>query len=140
MQRTALKMLKNVTVRGKKRRKTEEFAHQKAFVRWFRLSHPSYVDLLTISSFGENIGAARMAQLKAMGLVPGYPDLMLCVPTPKHPGLFIEMKKPKGRLSPHQKEIHKILKAQRYKVVTCYHWEEARWVTQDYLAGCNANK
>ena len=59
--------------------KTEQ-QHQEALVKWFRLQYPRYKDLLTLASFGEDVGPRRMAALKRMGLVPGHPDLVLFVP------------------------------------------------------------
>lgn len=41
-------------------------------------------------------------QLKALGVKPGFPDLILPAPSKTHPGLAIEMKSDKGRASPEQ--------------------------------------
>lgn len=118
------------------RRKDEEI-HQVAFVRWFRLQYPRYQKLMTLGSFGENVGERRMKRLKEMGLTPGYPDLVFNIPVKKNGafifGLFIEMKTVKGRVSPAQKEVHTDLIAQGYRVEVAKSWEEAKACLVNYL-------
>lgn len=126
--------------------KKEEEQNQVAFVEWFRYQFPAWHYLLTIGSFGENVGARRMARLKQMGLTPGYPDLVLYYPKYYHsedmpneavyiPGLFIEMKTTTGRLSVEQIQIHHILRMQNYKVEIARSWEEAKKIMNDYITG-----
>lgn len=124
----------------RKRTKGVEQQHQEAFVDWFKKTYPELAELLNLASFGENIGGRRMNELKAMGLTPGYPDLFLAYPkrlSPHKPitapGLYIEMKKPDGRLRAEQKRIHKRLIEQGYQVDTCYNWDEAKAVIEVYL-------
>ena len=118
-----------------RRRRIEENI-QVAFVAWFRYQYPRYAKLLTLGSFGENIGEKRMARLKQMGLTPGYPDIMLNVCKPYDGfwkgGLFIEMKTKEGRVSDTQKEIHELLSRQ-YVVKTARSFEEAQEAINDYL-------
>lgn len=141
-------------MRKKKKRLKSEQDHQEALVEWFGLQYPRYKQLLTITSFGEDIGAIRMSELKNMGLVPGYPDLGLFVPTirkvkePKkwyqhflltphkyefHGALFIEMKSKSGKVAAHQAQIHKVLEREGYKVVVAYDWIEAQEAIKEYL-------
>lgn len=128
------------TGRVKRYKKGVEQKYQEAFVEWFGLNYKCIRELLNVSSFGENIGAKRMKSLKDMGLTPGWPDLFLAVPkrlSPHHPimaaGLFIEMKKETGRISPKQKKIHDLLIGKGYQVNTCYNCDEAIAVTKNYL-------
>jgi tRNA G10 N-methylase Trm11 len=140
------------------RKNNEEEQHQVAFVTWFRAQYPKYSNLLTLGSFGENIGQRRMKRLKEMGLTPGYPDLFLAIckkiehhtfkrtgknfaleewiDTTFYGGLYIEMKTKKGRLSDVQKEIHKQLRDNHYVVEVCRDWEEAKDAVKNYIAGC----
>ena len=115
----------------------EEERQQVAFVGWFRLQFPAWHSLLTLASFGENIGARRMARVKQMGLTPGYPDLVLYYPKwvgeTLIPALFIEMKTKKGRLSVDQIQIHHILKMQNYEVHVARGWEEAKEIITNYI-------
>lgn len=110
---------------------------QVAFVGWFRLQYPGYYDLLTLASFGENVGARRMARLKQMGLRPGYPDLVLYHPKwigeKLIPALFIEMKTKTGRLSVDQIQVHHILKSENYQVEVARSWEEAKDIIVNYI-------
>ena len=117
-------------------KKIEE-ANQVAFVRWFRYQYPALAPLLTLGSFGENVGPKRMNRLKQMGLTPGYPDLILYWPKEvrdrQYCGLFIEMKTKTGRVSEVQANIHFIL--QRNYIVTVAHsFDEARDIITEYLS------
>lgn len=127
-------------------RKIEE-VNQVVFVTWFRYRYPSYSDLLTLGSFGENIGEKRMKRLKEMGLTPGYPDLFFAMPRfkymdtscgpfityPFYAGLFIEMKTKTGRVKKNQALIHEKLRKKHYKVDVARSWEEAKNIIEDYL-------
>jgi hypothetical protein len=128
-----------------------EEQHQVAFVAWFCLQYPQYAKLLTLGSFGENVGERRMARLKQMGLTPGFPDLFLAVPieiyeplnTKKKSycysrlnGLYIEMKTKRGKISPEQLEMHKLLREQNYKVDVCRSWHEAMESILVYFGNC----
>jgi hypothetical protein len=152
-------MLRNerskMRVAGKRKSRVEE-QHQVAFVAWFRTQYPQYSKLLTLGSFGENIGQRRMARLKQMGLTPGYPDILICLPKARESitydkgekgikeychhtftmtaGLYIEMKTKKGKVSALQAEIHKLLAAHSYTVGIAYDWEEAKAIVIDYLS------
>lgn len=148
-------MTRMVTPAARKRKVSiyRECSDQKALVRWFRLNHPDLTELLTIASFGENVGPKTMSRLKAMGLTAGYPDLFLAVPKrvtvehvisgpngPKivkqdifHGGLFLELKTEKGLVSEHQFIIHEKLRDKNYVVHVCRSWDDAKESIEDYL-------
>lgn len=138
--------------------KKEEKQNQKALIKWFKFAFPNYDGLLFAINNSEYIAdekmrAAKGKDLKDMGVVAGTPDLMLAIPVtrevetmtygrlgPKRvieniriPGMFIEMKSKDGKLSASQKAAHERLIKQGYKVVTCYHWEEAEKEINRYL-------
>lgn len=117
-----------------KPRTYSEAAHQRAVVAWFRMQYPQLKRLMTLGSFGENIGQRRMKELKALGLEPGHTDLVLYVARSSYNSLMIEMKKPGGKVAPHQKEIHTLLRQQNYKVEVCYSSDEAISVLKEYLS------
>lgn len=89
---------------------------------------------------GQSLGAIRFANLKRQGFVQGAPDLFLAVPRGQmasacfHGGLWLEMKTAVGRLAPAQKELHGLLHAQGYAVVTAYSFEEGVDAITTYLA------
>ena len=112
-----------------------EEVNQIVFTEWFRIQYPKYEKLLNLGSFGENVGARRMKRLKAMGLTPGHPDLMLYVPRGMFHGLLIEMKTKTGRVSLIQKQIHDLLREQNYKVEVARSYEEAAEILKCYLKG-----
>lgn len=133
------------------RKSRVEQQHQVAFVAWFRKTFPDYAKLLTIASFGENVGEMRMAMLKGMGLTPGYPDLFLALPKMiRHivkdgelekvvsadffAGLYIEMKTEKGTVTPKQRDIHALLRQYNYKVEVCRSFEEAKDAVDFYIS------
>ena len=80
------------------------------------------------------------AQLKAMGVRAGWPDLFLAVPRGRYHGLFIEMKSLSGTPSKTQKELHPIIEAQGYLVAVCYGCKEATDILVRYLAQTQAGE
>lgn len=89
--------------------------------------------MLYIIANGENVGPKRMRRLKELGLVPGMTDLCLAVTHPGCPGLYIEMKAPKGVVRQNQKEVHEALASQGYRVIVSYDWDDARREISDYM-------
>jgi hypothetical protein len=79
---------------------------------------------------GGNRSAATGAFLKKEGVIAGVPDLFVA---DGRPGLYIEMKAAKGRLSITQKVMIARLKKAGYPVAVAFGWDEARAALQDYL-------
>jgi hypothetical protein len=86
-----------------------------------------------------SLGAIRFSQLKRQGFIQGVPDLFLSVcrihQGQFRGGLYIEMKKPKGRTSDEQREMHPLLRAQGYAVAVAFSFEEAVEEITAYLRG-----
>jgi len=74
------------------------------------------------------------ARMKAEGCRAGTLDLMLAVSRGRFHGLWIEMKTPKGIVSPDQKEVISLLLSQGYSASICRSTEEAIEAIQTYLA------
>ena len=73
-------------------------------------------------------------KLKAEGVLPGVPDLMVARANVVYNGLFIEMKKIGSRgMSKPQKEVSARLAAEGYLVATCFGCEEAWNTFQEYM-------
>ena len=73
------------------------------------------------------------ARLKAQGAMAGFPDLFLFIARGQWHGLMIEMKSPKGRLSPAQTQVLPRIEGEGYRVEVCYSVQAAIDVISDYL-------
>jgi hypothetical protein len=67
------------------------------------------------------------------GIVSGVPDCFLAVPACGFHGLWVEFKKPGGRLSPAQKEILAKYKAIGYATAVIDNFEEFESLLLNYL-------
>ncbi len=101
-------------------------AHLRAF-------HP---DVLVASvPNGGKRGKREAARLKAEGVLPGYPDLLIDEPRGGFHGLRVEMKRTKGgRLSADQRRVIALLRARGYAVATCHGAADAIETIECYLA------
>lgn len=122
-----------------------ESTHQKALIRWFRVSYPELQKNLFAIPNGANFSAARpehrygqVAKLKAEGMQPGVPDLFLALPWGGFAGLFIEMKdegKTLCSLSNDQKTYLELLQAAGYCAIWASGFDIARAAVDTYLQG-----
>lgn len=85
------------------------------------------------NSKGVSLAAIRFMNLKRQGFVQGVPDLKLAVQRGPFGGLYVEMKKSGGRLSPEQREMHALLEAQGYAVAVAHGLDEAVEAVTGYL-------
>lgn len=113
-----------------------EADEQKALFEWAKYNerrYPALELLIHIPNEGKRSWRAGR-ELKAQGLKPGVPDIVLPVPNLHHIALWIEMKRRKeGRVSEAQKRMMFALKKYGNMAVVCYGWEEARDVILNYL-------
>ena len=72
-------------------------------------------------------------QLKAIGVNPGFPDLILPVRIGSHPGLVIEMKSATGKASEAQSNWLEHFAAEGWYCVICRDAHEARFAICDYF-------
>lgn len=72
-------------------------------------------------------------QMKALGVKPGFPDLILPVRTLLSNGCAIEMKSDTGRPTPEQTQWLEHLSTQGYEVHLVRSAEEGRQILCDYL-------
>ena len=80
------------------------------------------------------------AQLKAMGMQRGFPDLFVPLARMGYHGLFIEMKYGKGKLSDPQREWLSRLNNEGYAVCVCYSADEAIGKINKYREGDNGHR
>ena len=118
-------------------KKTTEAREQSMIVMW---SHKKLVrdlmpDLrwLHHSPNGEKRDARTGNKLKAMGVKPGFPDLILPVRAGNAPGLVIEMKSETGSTSAPQKEWIAHFQAQGWEFRLARSAQEARTILCQYL-------
>ena len=95
--------------------KPNETQIQKALVNLHRLAGLAGTLLAHIPN-GEKRAIATASKLKAMGVLPGMPDL-LCG-SPSHGIFFLELKRPGGRTSTAQKETQELLRTFGVEVLT----------------------
>lgn len=114
-----------------------EHQSQCAVISWWRLAHKGY-ELPEFALFAIPNGGARDpitgARLKAEGVRPGIPDLMLAVKRGAHGGLVIEMKKVGNQQTTAQKEVIAYLNKAGYAWNVCWTTEAAITTIMSYLA------
>lgn len=124
----------------KPKREHPESDEQTAFFQWLAMAYPEIYKVATASGAGGKRNAREAARLKREGLKAGFPDIMIFWPTRDFHGLFIELKRPsaKGRrggvCTALQKETIQNLTSLGYAAGVCWGWDEARNLTNAYLA------
>ena len=113
-----------------------EHDEQVLYFRWIDETvrvHPDLARAFAVPNGGYRHIATAM-KLKAEGVKPGIPDIMLLVARDVYHGLMIEMKRPGGTLSPMQADWHCAFTQDGFRVVIATTWESARDHTLAYLA------
>jgi hypothetical protein len=130
--------------RPKKKRNNEESVMQRSFIRWWQ-SNCRHFDVPEILLFsvpnGFNGDARRGSVMKLEGQRKGCPDLFLAVSRmagyessmTRYFGLFMELKRPAGIVSPEQEVFHQRLTEQGYAVHVVRSLQECINVTTTYL-------
>lgn len=104
-------------------RKRIEAQYQISFIEWVRYCHPEILAFAIPNGGSRNVIEAK--NLKRQGVMPGVPDIFVASPNQEYAGLFLEMKSPKGRLTPKQQDVQKKLSKAGYGVKTVYSIDEA---------------
>ena len=119
--------------------KKSEHQIQADCVAWFRRTYPNLKLLLFAIPNGAVLSgspaqrAKQGAKLKREGATPGAADLFLSVPSGDFPGLYIEMKTPKGSQQKNQKEFEAAVVGQGYGYVIPRSLETFKAVVKKYL-------
>lgn len=120
-----------------------EHDNQVMLLQWFNAQYPTLREFLIAIPNGailcdltQQKRAARMSYLIAEGFKKGVSDLFLAVPTPKHYGLWLEMKAP-GKtirsLSEEQADYLLRFKRMGYQAKWAPGFDVAKQVIIDYL-------
>lgn len=114
-----------------------EYLHQKALFDWAKtvpeLKWMHSIPNGTVLAGNASKRAIQMASLKATGLKPGVWDIFLPLAKHGYHGLYIEMKAGKNKLSEAQDEFGNHVHRNGYLTATCWTWDEARQVLEDYI-------
>ena len=113
----------------------KEHDHQKAVFTWAMANREQWPELNLLYAIPneDKRSVERVRKLKAQGMRPGLPDL--CLPTPRGDfhGLYIELKRPGGKLRPNQELWLKALASQGYMTAVCIGANEAITTIKGYL-------
>jgi hypothetical protein len=103
-------------------------------IRWFDLQYPLYSPYLFHIRNGGSIKSAREGRkFKLMGVRKGVPDLFLSVPNKEYHGLYIEMKKPGGKLSMEQIDTKDKFERMGYEFYVVDSFDDFQKSIKDYL-------
>ena len=96
--------------------------------------HMKYPNLLwTIGLGGIHTTAPQRRKMIQMGYRNGTPDIMIFFPRYTYHGLFIELKAPKGKISPEQREFKTNAELNKYMFSYCWSYEEAIRTIEMYM-------
>lgn len=114
-----------------------EDKEQIALMTWVRLMAPKYPVLACVHHIpnGGYRDPRSAAKFKAMGVLAGVWDISVPLP---NPGLWIEMKAGKGRLTPSQAWFRDAMSPGGYKFVVAWSWLEAAQAIGEHI-GMDAN-
>lgn len=116
----------------------DEHAHQKAVIDWWAYecrtwSIPEFALYAVPNGGARHVVVAK--KLRAEGVRPGIPDLVLAFPAHGFHGLYVEMKDPKGRESESQRAVIRYLVEVGYHAAFAYGSMAAIAEIRRYLGG-----
>lgn len=112
---------------------TEDAIHI-ALIRWLAYQHPAIAPRVHHSPNGGWRTKATAGRLKAQGVRPGFPDLILPQRRGGFSGLAIELKSATGRPTPEQLDWLDWLAAQGWQAVVCKGFDAAKDTLAAYIA------
>lgn len=124
---------------GKHRKPPSDQEHnmQVSCINWFRYKYPKMHHNLFAVPNGGGRTPSQGKRLKDEGVLKGVADLILLKSNRFYGALLIEMKTPKGRQEPEQREWQKAITADGYKYVICRSFDDFQREVTDYLSFCD---
>ena len=104
---------------------------QIAVVTWFKYQYPKHI--IAHCPNGGYRNAREAARFKRMGVLSGFPDLIIPVTRKEYAGLFIELKAGKNKPTANQLTVMQKLQNEGYKCEVCYSVDEFINVVNEYL-------
>ena len=102
-------------------------------MKWLKLKYPkAYALTFAVPNAGKRT-ARQGAYMKAEGLKPGVPDIIMMIPKNGFHGLCMEYKTLKGKPTKAQLEWLGLLGGQGYRAVLCKGLEAAKEEIEAYL-------
>ena len=114
-----------------------EYTIQKSIIELLDLKAPRL--LYCASAGGVRTSLAEARRMKATGYKKGFPDLFFYEPRQGFNGLAIELKKPGGSPTPHQKQWKADLEARGYKAVVAKGRQACLDVIKSYFSEDDLN-
>lgn len=110
---------------------------QKRMARWLDIKCPG--EWCHIPNGGSR-HLLEAVKLKAMGVKPGFPDIMIFRPITQQGefsccGFFVELKVGKNKCSDNQLAVQKMLREAGWQGTVAYTFEDATMAIEDYFAG-----
>lgn len=96
--------------------------------------YPELYLLTAIPNAGAGASRGMAGRMKAMGVMPGYPDLHLPIARGPFLTLYVEMKRAGGKSSAAQLAVQQMLRNEGHCVIQCVGVEEGAAVILGYLA------
>lgn len=112
---------------------SSEHVEQTQLVARVRSFYPDVIIAAVPNGGSRHIREA--VNLKAEGVLKGFPDLIVAEPRGRYHGLYVEMKREGGRSpDPEQKKMLRRLRARGYRTIVGYGVDHAWPLVEAYLA------
>lgn len=121
-------------------KKHSEDRIQSDFVVWLWNNYPQFRRQWYHIPNGGLRSQSEAVKLKAMGVIPGIPDIHIAIAANGYNSLYIEFKEPDANMNTkhvkEQLEVHKCLESAGNKVVICTSNAQAQEVFKEYILNC----
>ena len=113
-----------------------EHIEQSRFFAILRRMEPSYPGLRGAFAIPNGFLDTKAKRIKASreGVLSGVPDIFIPWPHKGFHGLFLEFKKPGGRVTQAQQEYLNLMASRGYKAEVAFGLRQALEILKDYLA------